>query len=497
LASTAVFCGSLRSTIPSIRRARFTFLLVSGALAMAFAHVEAADSPARPGLTADQEAAIARAFAPILVFHPLEHYFPISSMLRLGADNAQSLAEPVNGDDQAALRAGPETWPSRVAGYRNLSLEEKLQRAALGYRVFSRVDRGQIETVVEYWCYYVYNEFTVRGTWLPYRVRDNHPHDLERLYLVLTPNQTASSVDAVADEAWARGAFRIRSVVANAHDGSIPPNEYDVADDDVLAAPLTVLIERGSHAMALDVNQDGRFTPGIDSTDAPKLQWGIRDTGATGSRYRASFMDNRDASAPRLCGPPEEGRVELDACPRYTLYPADDLQTWFLGFELSPRERQDVLGQSPWWVRTFGDVRLETLMVPSDPPDGSVLDAMVRRRIRGQTGLVAGITAAANSPAVIVGQRYFWNVGPRRAPDVAAEAVALFSVGRRPLMEATLWGSYTIDAITNVVIGGGWFSERQIADIAAGTDLRLGRFSVRPIWRVRERVFNARITTTF
>ena len=27
---------------------------------------------------------------------------------------------------------------------------------------------------------YVYNEFTVRGTWLPYRVQDNHLHDLER-----------------------------------------------------------------------------------------------------------------------------------------------------------------------------------------------------------------------------------------------------------------------------------------------------------------------------
>ena len=35
-------------------------------------------------------------------------------------------------------------------------------------------------------------------------------------------------------------------------------------------------------------------------------------------------------------------------------------------------------------------------------------------------------------------------------------------------MEGTLWASYTLDAITNVVIGGGWFSEHQVADIAAG-----------------------------
>ena len=136
-------------------------------------------------------------------------------------------------------------------------------------------------------------------------------------------------------------------------------------------------------------------------------------------------------------------------------------------------------------------------MVPPDPPDGSVLDAMVRRRIRGQTGFVAGLTAAAGSPALIIGQRYFWNVGAHRAPDVAAEAVALVSVGHRPFIEGTLWASYTIDAITNVVIGGGWFSEHQGADIAAGTDLRVGRFSVRPTWRVRERLFNTRVTTTF
>ena len=120
-------------------------------------------------LSAPQRAAIARAFAPTLVLHPLEEYFPISSMFPLGADTA------------------PEAWSTRVSRYRALSLAEKLERTALGYRVFSRVQRGRTEVVVEYWCYYVYNSFTVRGGWLPYRVHDNHPHDLERLYLVLTP----------------------------------------------------------------------------------------------------------------------------------------------------------------------------------------------------------------------------------------------------------------------------------------------------------------------
>jgi len=134
---------------------------------------------------------------------------------------------------------------------------------------------GRVEVVVEYWCYYVYNAFTVRGGWLPYRVRDNHPHDLERVYLVLTPTDTPTTTADPAepeDEAWARRTFQIRSVIANAHDGSIPPNQFDAREDEAISPPLTLLVERGSHAMAPDINQDGRFTPGVDSTATPKIR---------------------------------------------------------------------------------------------------------------------------------------------------------------------------------------------------------------------------------
>ena len=487
---------ALRTTDSSIHRVSVTRLLVFVAVAMSCGDANAAALPSPLTLTANQAASVARAFAPILVFHPLERYFPISPMMRLGHNVVPSGAGD-GGDEARTTPDGLETWPTRVAGYGALSQADKLSRAALGYRVFSRLDhRDRLEIVVEYWCYYVYNEFTVRGTWLPYRVRDNHPHDLERLYLVLTPTEAAGASDDAPGEAWARRAFRIRRVVANAHDGSIPPNQYDVSDDDMLTPPLTVLVERGSHAMAPDVDHDGRFTPGVDSTAALKLQWGIRDTGATGSRYRASFMDDRDASSTRLCGPADANTTERDDCPRYALFQSDDVQSWFEQFELSSRDRSNVLGRSSWWVRTFGDVQLETLMVPSDPPDGKVLDAMVRRQIRGQNGFLVGLTGVTDSPAFIIGRRYFWNVGHRRAPDIAGEFVALLSVGR-PVIEATLWGSYTVDAITNVVIGGGWFSERQLADVEAGTDLRVGRFTVRPTWRVREGRINARVTMTF
>ena len=419
-------------------------------------------------LSGAQRAAIARAFAPTLVLHPLEEYFPISSMFPHGADTA------------------PEAWPTRVSHYRALSLAEKLERSALGYRVFSRVQHGRTEVVVEYWCYYIYNSFTVRGAWLPYRVQDNHPHDLERLYLVLTPTRPVSPDDEVSDELWARAAFRIRSVIANAHDGSIPPNEYNAGDDESLVPPLTILVERGSHAMAPDLNRDGRFTPGVDSTAILKLQWGIRDRGATWGPYRASFMDGRDSSARRLCGPETQPETNAEPCSRYVLYPADDLQRWFRALGLTGRDRQDVVGRTSWLIRTFGDVRIEKLMVPTDPPDGRVLDAMMGRR-SADAGFIVGFTSAARAPALIVGRRYFWAVPSRHAPDVAAEAVAVFPSGRRRMAEATVWGSYSVDAITNMVVGAGWFSEGHTVDVLAGVDLRIGRFRVRPIWRLRER----------
>jgi hypothetical protein len=433
----------------------------------------AAGAAAAPVLSPAQQQSLARVYAPTLVFHPQEQYFPISSIVPAGD-------------------AAVGSWSSRVDQYRALDRAEKLRRGALAYRVFTRTRDRHVEVVVEYWCYYVYNAFTVRGGWLPYRVHDDHAHDLERLYLVLRP--AGEWVDG-DDETWARETFRIDRVVANAHDGSIAPNQYRVHARETLKVPLTVMVERGSHAMAPDVDGDGRFTPGVDSINALKAQWGIRDTGSTWRWYRKSFMDRRDSSAIRVCGPASE--LGDDRCPRYALYPAESLQRWFQDLDLSSAEREDIVGTTSWLVRTFGDVRVESLMVPTDPPNGRVLDRMVQRRSRSETGFVAGFTTVDHAPAAVIGRRTFWELPSGYAPDILVEAVALLPTDRRTLFEATVWGSYRVDAITNVLIGYGWFSESGGGSLALGTEVRIGRFKVRPSWRVSDGGFDSRFTTTF
>jgi hypothetical protein len=433
-------------------------------------HAQSRDAPAP---SAAQQLAIARAFAPTLVFHPNEPYFPTSSMA----------SDAIEG------------WQARVAEYEALSTKAKLDRAALAFRVFPRVEGASVEIIVEYWCYYVFNAYTIRGTWLPYSIADNHPHDLERLYLVLTPNAGAWRAEGPADDEWARTSFRISRIVANAHDGSIPPNVYEPRGRETPAPPVSILVERGAHAMAPDINRDGRYTPEIDGTAHAKALWGIRDNGSTWRGYRASFMDPRGESAIRLCGPAAEVDDADRACPRYALYPAGELQEWFQDLQLSARDREDMVGRTPWLVRTFGDMRVEELMAPTDAA-GRAYDRILHRRKSTETGFVVGFTTVDHGPALVLSRRHFWEVPSARAPDLLVEGVALFTTGRT-LFEGTMWATYKADAITNLMFGFGYFTERHTASPILGAEIRLGRFRVRPNWRPADNGFDTRITTTF
>jgi membrane-associated phospholipid phosphatase len=427
-------------------------------------------------LTTDEELSIARAFAPVLVFHPEEKYFPLSSR------------------DGLASTGTFEELGERLTKYSAMSRDERLALAAVGYRVFERTDHGTAAVVVEYWCHYVYNAYSLRVGLLPYRVRDNHPEDLERLYIELT--QTRADGADVHNEAWARRAFRIRRVVANAHDGGVPPNQYDADAGAPITLPLTILVERGSHAMAPDINRDGWFTPSIDSTGPGKLVWGIRDGGQAWGWYRTAYMDARDDTAVRLCaevtlssGPP---------CEPYSLYAVDDLQRWFDGLQLSNQERISVVGRTSWLTRMFSDVRVENLLVPQDPPDGSVLDHMLRRRTRAEEGFETGFTTTDGTPSVVAGKRFFWNVPSARMPDVVADVSTILPSGKRTQLQATLTASYALDATTNVILGGGWFSDgRRGRDGVFGFDIHVGRFHVQPLHRLHHEGFHANVVALF
>src|SRR5580765_4641077 len=120
----AMWCGSRRVTVASIRRRRFTVFPSCGAVAIVCGHLEAAELPVPLSLTPTQQAAVARAFAPILVFHPLENYFPISSMFRVGGASVPVAGGDANGPPQPSLRAELESWPVRVAAYGRLSPAE-------------------------------------------------------------------------------------------------------------------------------------------------------------------------------------------------------------------------------------------------------------------------------------------------------------------------------------------------------------------------------------
>jgi hypothetical protein len=123
---------------------------------------------------------------------------------------------------------------------------------------------------------------------------------------------------------------------------------------------------------------------------------------------------------------------------------------------------------------------------------------MLNRRTRAAEGFEVGFTTVTNAPAVIAGKRFFWDVPSRRMPDVTAEVSTVVPVGKRPQLQATLTGSYALDATTSVIVGGGSLSDgRPKADGVVGFDIRIGRFHVQPLHWLRHDGFHANLVALF
>jgi hypothetical protein len=132
--------------------------------------------------------------------------------------------------------------------------------ASLGDRRWSRCT-SYVRTLsypgtwlLEYWFYYPFDE----GKSHP------HLHDSEHLFV---------EVDKLGGT--------VRNVFASDHDSLVANNLYStlVKDSPPVALPLFAMVELAKHAMAPDLNHDGRFTRGVDDNLhlEPYAFWGLRD----------------------------------------------------------------------------------------------------------------------------------------------------------------------------------------------------------------------------
>ena len=159
--------------------------------------------------------------------------------------------------------------------------------------------------LIEYWFYYPFDE----GKAHP------HIHDSEHLFV---------EVDKLGGT--------VRNVFASDHDSFVPNNLYStlVKDAPPVTLPLFATVERGKHAMAPDMDHDGRFTRGIDDNLHIESYafWGLRDRSATFHFMMEPYL--KSMSVPRN----REGRFALANAK--ILFPGLDVSSDHLACALRP-----------------------------------------------------------------------------------------------------------------------------------------------------------------
>ena len=110
--------------------------------------------------------------------------------------------------------------------------------------------------LIEYWFYYPFDEGKPHA----------HIHDSEHMFI---------EVDKLGGT--------VRNVFASDHDSFVPNNLYSVLVKNArpVTLPLYATAEYGKHAMAPDLDRDGRFIRGVDDNLHPERYevWGLRDVG--------------------------------------------------------------------------------------------------------------------------------------------------------------------------------------------------------------------------
>lgn len=412
--------------------------------------------------------ALAEAFAPVFVFHADETLFPCSPLL-VTSPAWGATGVPPEAPDGRVL----DDVERRVTEYLALPREDRLRAATVYYRVRTAdEDRGPI--VVEYWLYYLANHYSARGGIVPLRLSGEHPHDLERVFVILEPAPDGA-------DAAARLGYRARTIIASAHAGGVPDNRYTAPPGRAVPATTQVLVERGSHAMAPDIDGDLVFDPAADAAGYRKLIWGIRDTGHSWARYHPSYADPREASTVIRLG----AAIGDTRDAGYRLAPVADLEQP-LDIDAWPEaDRRRVLGSTYWLKGLFGEVDARQLLLPVAHAEGRREAGSWNRVASSDTALVAGFTNIISPFSPLIGVRHSW-LTDSRWPDLQSELTAMFPPGQKATAEAAAFGTYPLDAITRLVTGVAirYDEERNLIPIwMPGIEWRMSRWRFRTVFR--------------
>jgi hypothetical protein len=415
-------------------------------------------------LSPELQRRLAERFSPILEFHPLEEYFPASPLFPMNGSGADT--RTTNDPATIALLGTAE---SRREQYRALALKEKSALATVYYRAYPVRRDSRDLIVVEYWFYYVQNTYSLRGNVLPFWVDSSHPNDLEHVHVILRPSGDS---EFVLDELY-----------ASSHEGTMPANRYQYAGGDPQKR-ARYLVERGSHAMAPDMDEDGVFTPGVDGDSGQKFLWGIRDRGVIWPRYKRSYMDDRRKDSPivfEFAGAAEPDATRLP----YALVPVEELTGAFAQLDLSRSQRQAIFETEKNWLRRlFGSDNGSSeklLMPPTRAPSSRSIG--IRQFSSTERGLLLGYTFKNDRQGVMIGGRYSYLHGIRYLPDIVFESTGHVTTYRTSYVSNEVLLSYPIDGTVRARFGGALvtdsltFANRQW-DWIVGAEVKLGRMRV-------------------
>jgi len=445
-------------------------------------HAETSNSDVRPalrGLTSAEQARLAERFAPVLVFHSAEQYFPTSPLFQLKPDSNQSWK---------ALLGTPD---SRNEIYRSLTLPEKSKLATVFYRAYPAWNSSEPVIILEYWLYYAQNDYRVRGNILPFWFDGSHPNDLEHIHLVLRAD-SAERLIAGSSKPLETIDFAVEEVFASAHEGKIPANGYQYADG-LHQGPTRFLVELGSHAMAPDIDEDGLFTPIADGDSGAKVLWGIRDSGMTWSRYQTSYMTPRSGGNAIVFSfdghqePLED--VRADQHFTYRLASVDSLSRRFDQLQMTDEQRKRAFeNQVFWFNRAFGkdNGRSDTLLLPSRAEIGGesvgILGVSSSERL-----FLVGTVLNVDEPGFFAGGRYSFLTSSRFVPDLTLQMDGVLTRNNYYLSPQFLF-SYPLDGFTRVMVGQSLVSDSVTFDRVqwgwmGAIEIRLGDMRISAVTR--------------